>query len=116
MQGQTGPQGPPGAAAWATIAPGALGAILLDSQNLTVHQDGNGVFTLTVGSCVSGPPAEVVTPLTYGVATNGIPVAYVVTQNGPSNVFKVVTGGISKSGSFSQENGTFSVAVFCKHS
>ena len=45
-----------------------------------------------------------------------IPVAYVVNPNGPDNVFKVVTGGISNSGIFTQENGPFSVAVFCHQS
>jgi hypothetical protein len=117
LQGQTGPQGPSGAAAWATVLPGVSGAIVLDGQNLKVEQDGNGVFTVTVGgSCVSDQDAEVVTPSTSDVVTSGIPAAYVVTPNGPSNVFKVVTGGISGSGSFTRGNDPFSVAVYCKQS
>jgi hypothetical protein len=115
--GQTGPQGPPGAAAWATVLPGVSSAITLDGQNLTVHQDGNGVFTLTAeGSCSDGLGSEVVTPSANNVDPIGVPVAYVVNANGPPNVFRVVTGGLSTTGGFTQGNGQFGVAVFCKAS
>ena len=73
------------------------------------------MFTLTAGGpCTSGQDAEVVTPSDSAVNTVGVPVAYVVAPNGPPNVFQVVTGGISSSGAFTQENGDFSVAVYCK--
>jgi hypothetical protein len=97
------------------VSPGASGPIVLNSQNLTVQQDGNGVFTLTAGGvCATAQDSELVTPSADNVDTIGLPVAYVVTPSGSSNVFQVVTGGISNKGSFSQENGPFSVAVFCK--
>ena len=108
VAGRTGPQGLPAAAAWARVVPGTSTAIVLDSENLSVQQDGNGVFTLTAGGlCVSGSnPSEVVTPSVGGAAsTNGVPVAYVVTPNGPDNVFQVVTGGLSNSGTFTQGHG-----------
>ena len=113
--GQRGPQGPPGAAAWATVVPGVSRAIVLNSQNLTVQQDGNGVYTLTAGGmCTTGQDAEVVTPSVPFVAASGVPVAYVVNPNGPSNVFRVVTGGLTTTGQFQQGSADFSVAVFCR--
>ncbi len=114
----TGPQGPPAATAWARVVPGASSAIVLDSENLSVQQDGNGLFTLTAGGpCASGSdPSEVVTPSVFDVSTNGLPVAYVVNPNGPNNVFQVVTGGLSTTGTFTQGNSDFSVAVFCHQS
>jgi hypothetical protein len=115
VQGQRGPQGPPSAAAWANVAPGVSGAIVLGGENLSVRQDGNGVFTLTAGGvCASARDAELVTPSTSEAAANGIPAAYVVTPSGPSNVFQVVTGGIGKNGTFTPGNVPFSVAVLCK--
>jgi hypothetical protein len=115
--GQIGPQGPPGAAAWATVSPGASGPIVLNSQNLTVKQNGNGVFTLTAGGpCTTGRISEVVTPLADNVDPAGLPVAYVVTPTGSANVFEVVTGGLSNRGAFTQGNTEFNVAAFCKQS
>jgi hypothetical protein len=90
---------------------------VLNSQNLTVQQDGNGVFTLTVGgSCATGRVSEVVTPSADNVDPAGLPVAYVVTPTGSANVFEVVTGGLSNHGAFTQGNTQFNVAVFCKQS
>jgi hypothetical protein len=119
VQGNTGPQGPPAASAWARIVPGASSAIVSDGENLSVQQDGNGVFTLTAGApCTSGTnPSEVVTPSFFQVGVGGIPVAYVVNPNGPGTVFQVVTGTLSDAGTFTQNNGVnFSVAVFCHQS
>jgi hypothetical protein len=97
------------------VSPGASNPIVLNSQNLTVAQDGNGVFTLTAGgACAKAQDAEVVTPWNTDVNPVGLPVAYVVTPPGPPNVFKVVTGGLNKSGVFTQGNAQFSVAVFCR--
>jgi hypothetical protein len=97
--------------------PGASAPVVLNSQNLSVQQDGNGVFTVTAGgSCTSEQDAEVVTPSATAVATNGVPVAYVVNPSGAPNVFEIVTGGLSTAGAFTQQNSGFSVAVFCKQS
>jgi len=118
VQGNTGPQGPPAAAAWASVASGNGSTVVLDSENLSVQQDGGGVYTLTAsGACTSGGnPSEVITPSFSEVSTNGIPVAYVVTPNGPENVFQVVTGSVTNTGTFTQANEDFSVAVFCHQS
>ena len=118
VQGSTGPQGPPAASAWARVVSGNGATMVAASENLSVQPDGNGVYTLTAGgSCTSGSnPSEVVTPSLGDVSTNGVPVAYVVTPNGPGNVFQVVTGSLNAAGTFTQANGDFSVAVFCKQS
>ncbi|MGO9961055.1 MAG: hypothetical protein ACLP50_34620 [Solirubrobacteraceae bacterium] len=119
VQGNTGPQGPPAATAWASILSGNGGTSVLESENLSVQQDGGGVYTLTAsGPCTSGGnPSEVVTPSISGaVGSNGFPVAYVVNPNGPENVFQVVTGSVTNTGTFTQANGNFSVAVFCHQS
>ena len=115
VRGQTGAQGPPAAAAWATVLPGVSGPIVLDSDNLNVEQDGDGVFTLTAtaSGCASGQDAEVVTPIATNVSTAGIPAAYVVKGGASPAVFEVVTGGIG-TGGFVQGNVEFSVAVDCK--
>ncbi|MGO9753840.1 MAG: hypothetical protein ACLP22_20590 [Solirubrobacteraceae bacterium] len=115
VPGNTGPQGPPAAAAWARVLSGNGGTVVQDSEDLSVQSDGDGVYTLTAGGpCKSGSdPSEVVTPSNGDVDTNGIPVAYVVTPNGPENIFQVVTGGISNTGAFTQGNVDFGVAVFC---
>jgi hypothetical protein len=99
------------------VIPGASSPIVLNSQNLTVQQDGSGVFTLTAGGvCATGRDSEVVTPFADNVDSIGLPVAYVVTPTGPSNVFEVVTGGLSSHGAFAQANAQFNVAVFCRQS
>ena len=118
VQGSTGPQGPVAASAWADVRPATCSTIVTASENLGVQSDGDGVYTLTAGgSCTSGSnPSEVVTPSFGDVSTNGVPVAYVVTPNGPGNVFQVVTGSLNTTGTFTQANGDFSVAVFCKQS
>jgi hypothetical protein len=56
----------------------------------------------------------VVTPADPDVNPIGLPVAYVVAPQEPPNVFKVVTGGLDESGTFTQGNTQFNVAVFCK--
>ena len=61
VQGDTGPQGLPAAAAWASVASGNVGTGVLGSENLSVRADGDGVYTLTAGGpCISGSdPSEV---------------------------------------------------------
>ena len=95
---------------------GNVSTIVTGGENLSVQSDGNGTYTVTAGgSCTRGSnPSEVVTPSLGNVSTNGVPVAYVVTPNGPGNVFQVVTGSLNTTGTFTQANGDFSVAVFCK--
>lgn len=118
VPGNTGPQGPPAASAWARVLSGNGGTTVLDSENLSVQQEGDGVYTLTAsGPCTTGSdPSEVVTPSFGDVSTNGFPVAYVVTPNGPASVFQIVIGSVTNTGTFTQANGDFSVAVFCHQS